>query len=264
MTMKRTLSLILAILLTLSMLAGCGGKTPETTAPVNTPETAEPVETTAPAAPETTAPAVPETTEPTIPETTEPVLEERALTLGVVEGNTYTNAYAGFGCTLDAGWTILPADQIQELPALVKDAVDGTAVGEAMQDVQQFTDMMAENAEQLTNMNILFQKLGVDERLMYKLLDEEAVVDATLSQKDAMIEAYTAMGLNVSSIEKVTVTFLGEEHFAMKTVAEIQGLTCYMLQMFRHDLGEYMVTMTLTSYLEDNTDSMLDLFFAVE
>ncbi len=254
--MKRRFSLILAVLLTLSLLAGCvGNDAPETTAPVNTPETTAP-------APETTAPA-PETTAP-VPETTEPALQERALSLGVVEGNTYTNAYAGFGCTLDEGWIVLPADQLQELPAIVQDSVSGTEIGEAMADVQQFTDMMAENAGQLTNMNVLFTKLGLQERLTYALLSEEDILDATLSQKDAMIEAYTAMGMNVTSMEKVTVTFLGEERFALKTAAETQGVACYMLQIFDYNLGEYSVTMTLTSFLEDNTESMLELFYAVE
>ena len=248
--MKRRFSLILAVLLTLSLLAGCGGQTPETTA--NTPETTAPA-----AAPETTAPAA-------VPETTEPALQERALSLGVVEGNTYTNAYAGFGCTLDEGWIVLPADQLQELPAIVQDSVSGTEIGEAMADVQQFTDMMAENADQLTNMNVLFTKLGLQERLMYQVLSEEDVLDATLTQKDAMIEAYTAMGMNVTSMEKVTVTFLGQERFALKTTAETQGVACYMLQVFAYDLGEYSVTLTLTSFLEDNTESMLELFYAVE
>lgn len=249
--MKRRFSLILAVLLTLSLLAGCGGNdAPETTAPVNTPETTAPAE-----APETTAP---------VSETTEPALQERALSLGVVEGNTYTNAYAGFGCSLDEGWIVLPADQLQELPAIVQDSVSGTEIGEAMKDVQQFTDMMAENAEQLISMNVLFTKLGLQERLAYALLSEEDIVDATLSQKDAMIEAYTAMGMNVSSIEKVTVTFLGQERFALKTTAETQGVACYMLQVFDYGLGEYSVTMTLTSFLEDNTESMLELFYAVE
>ena len=248
--MKRRFSLILAVLLTLSLLAGCGGKdAPETTAPVNTPETTAPAD-----APETTAP----------PETTEPALEERALSLGVVEGNTYTNSYAGFGCTLDEGWVVLPADQLQELPAIVQDSVSGTEIGEAMKDVQQFTDMMAENANLLVNMNVLFTKLSFQERLAYKLLSEEMIVDQTLEQKDAMIEAYTAMGMNVSAIEKVTVNFLGQEHFALKTTAETQGVACYMLQVFNYDLGEYAVTMTLTSFLEDNTDSMLELFYVVE
>ena len=248
--MKRRFSLILAVLLTLSLLAGCGGKdAPETTAPVNTPETTAPA-----GAPETTTP----------PETTEPALEERAVSLGVVEGNTYTNAYAGFGCTLGEGWVVLPAEQLQELPAVVQDAMAGTELGDAMKDVQQFTDMMAENAAELVNMNVLFQKLSLQERLAYKLLSEEMIIDQTLEQKDTMIEAYAAAGMNVTSIEKAAVTFLGEEHFALKTVAETQGIPCYMLQLFNYDRGEYSVTITLTSFLEDNTASMLELFYAVE
>lgn len=228
--MKRRISLILAILLTLSLLAGCGGN--------NSGETAA--------------------------ATTAPAEEERPLALGVVEGNTYTNTYAGFGCTLGEGWTMLPADQLQELPEMVKESMKGTELGDAMEDVQQFTDMFAENVDQLTNMNILFQKLSMQERIAYKLTTEEAIVDETLKQKDAMIEAYEAMGIAVSSIEKTTVTFLGEEHFSIKTVAETQGVPCYMLQVFDYSLGAYSVTMTLTSFLEDNTESMLELFYEVE
>ena len=224
--MKKIMSLVLAAVLILSMLAGCGGG--------NTPETTAPAE------------------------------EERPLALGVVEGSTYTNTYAGFGCELGDGWTILPADQLQDMPDIVQEMAEGTAVGEAMKDVQQFTDMLAENANELINMNVLFQKLTPQQRLAYKLLSEENILDETLKQKDAMIEAYTAMGMEVVSMEKVTVTFLGEEHFALKTVAQTQGVDCYMVQVFDYSLGEYSVTMTLTSFLEDKTDSMLELFYAVE
>lgn len=269
--MKRTLSLILAILLTLSVLAGCGdAKTPETSDPIETTEaaepTTEPTEPSEPSVPETTVPeTVPETTAPMDePESTTPVLEERPLTLGVVDGSTYTNSYAGFGFTLGEGWSILPADQLQELPEQVKDAVAGTQIGDAMQNVQQFTDVMAENANEFVSMNVLMQKVGAQEMLMYMMLSEEDLLDTTLTQKDAMIDAYSAMGMTVSSMEKVTVTFLGEEHFALKTVAETQGVACYMLQLFDYNQGEYSITLTLSSYLEDKTDSMLDLFFAVE
>lgn len=231
MIMKKFISLFLAVLLTLSMLAGCGGeKTPELS----------------------------------VPETTAPVAEERPLALGVVDGNTYTNTYAGFGCTLGDGWTILPADQLQELPEIVKESMAGTELGDAMADFEQFTDMLAENVDMLTNMNILFQKMSMQERIAYKLVSEEEVVDETLKQKDAMIEAYAAMGIAVNSIEKVTVTFLGEEHVAIKTTAESQGVPCYMLQTFNYSLGAYSVTLTLTSFLEDNTESMLELFYPVE
>ena len=79
-----------------------------------------------------------------------------------------------------------------------------------------------------------------------------------------MFEAYANAGIYAESMEIVTVTFLGEEHFALKTVAQTQGVDCYMLQVFDYSLGEYSVTLTLTSFLEDKTDSMLELFYAVE
>lgn len=64
-TEKKTIALILAAVLTLSLI-GCAGKPAETTAP---PETTAPVETTVPptTVPPTTVP--PETTEPAIPDT---------------------------------------------------------------------------------------------------------------------------------------------------------------------------------------------------
>lgn len=269
--MKRTLALILALLLTLSLLAGCGGeKTPGTKEPEETVETTE--STTEPSKPEDDdSVVVPETTEPSVPETSAPedvpdapVVQERPLTLGVVEGNTYVNTYTGYGCTLDANWAVMPADQLQELPDQVKNAVAGTEIGDAMQDIQQFTDMMAENTGEFMSMNVMLQKVSAEEKLMYMALSDEEILDVVLTQKDLMIEAYTAMGMNVSSLEKVTVTFLGEERYALKTVADMQGVACYMLQIFDYSRGEYSVTLTLSSYQEDKTDAMLELFYAVE
>jgi len=235
--MKRNLSILLVLVMLLSLMAGCSGKQDE-------PNNAN------------VSNNVPETT-------AAPAEEERPLALGVVDGSTYTNTYAGLGITLDSGWSIQTADELQALPETVKESMEGTALGDAMKDVQQFTDMFAENVDDLTNMNILFQKQSMQERIAFKLLSEEEIIDETLNQKDSMIEAYAAAGINVTSMEKVTVTFLGEEHFALKTVADTQGVPYYMLQVFDYHLGEYSIVITLASFLEDNTEAMLSLFTPV-
>ena len=236
---KRNLSVLLVLVMILSLLAGCSGKQDE--------------------------PSVNQNEVNNVPETTAaPVQEERPLALGVVEGNTYTNTYAGLGITLSDSWYIMPVEELQELPNAVKESMEGTALGEALEGVTQFTDMFAENVDDLTNMNILFQKQSMQERVAFQMLSEEEIIDETLNQKDAMIEAYTAAGINVSSMEKVTVTFLGEEHFALKTVAETQGVPYYMLQVFDYHLGQYSVVITLASFMEDKTESMLELFYVVE
>lgn len=230
---NRKLSLILALLLVLSMLTGCGGDTPATEAPgTEAPTTA--------------------------------AVQENNLALGVVEGNTYTNTYAGIGCQLDSTWTVYPADQLQEMPSTVKDMMEGSELAEAMENVTQFTDMFAENVELLCNMNVLFQKLELNQRIAYSMMDEEEVLEATLEQKDKMIEAYAQGGINVETMEIVTVTFLGQEHYALKTVAETQGVAYYCLQVFDFWLGSYSVTITFASFVEDSTESMLELFYALD
>lgn len=239
---NRKLTLALVLLLIVSMLAGCGGDKPASNAG------AKPIITEAPT---TEAP------------TTEPV-PDNVLALGVVEGNTYTNTYAGIGCDLDSTWTIYTADQLQQLPDAVQDMFEGTELEAAMANVTQFTDMMAENVEQLTTVNVLFQKLDMSQRIAYARLNEQEVLEATLLQKDTMIQAYANAGILAESMEIVTVNFLGQEHYAMKTVAEMNGVPYYCLQTFDFWLGEYSVTITFASFVEDKTESLLELFYPVE
>lgn len=239
---NRKLALLLALVMAASLLlTACGGSS-------------APAETKAPQS------AVPETN---APETTAPA-EEKTLSLGVIDGTTYTNNYAGIGIQLDENWTIYSANELQELPDVVKDMVEGTELEAAMENVQQFTDVLAENVNELTTLNLLMQKLTTQQRIAYALMDEEDILDATLTEKDAMAQAYAQGGINVSTMEKVKVTYLGEEHFALKTVAETQGVPYYILQVFDFHLGEYSATLTLASFVEDKTESMLDLIYKLD
>lgn len=254
---NRKLTLALVLLLIVSMLTGCGGNKPVSNAGTE-PISTEAITTESP----TTEPIA---TEPpaTEPPATEP-LPDNALALGVVEGNTYTNTYAGIGCDLDSSWVIYPADQLQQLPSATQEMFEGTELEAAMANVTQFTDMMAESVELLASVNVLFQKLDINQRIAYARLDEQEVLEATMLQKDVMIQAYAQAGINVDTMEIVAVTFLGEEHYALKTVAETQGVPYYCLQTFDFWLGEYSVTITFASFVEDNTEELLDLFYAVD
>jgi len=246
--MKKNLSLSLALLFALCLfLTACGGGDADVSGKVtpNQNNSAAPTEEAVQTDPAPTAP-------------------ENELSLGRMEGGVYTNTYAGFSCTLDSSWTFLSAKELEQIPSTVSDMVSGSELGDALADVQQFTDMMAENVNDLTNMNVLYQKLSVQERLAYALLSEEQVIDATLDQSDMMIEAYTQAGISVTSMEKVTVQFAGRERFAIHTSATVQGIPYYMLQFFDFNLGDYAVTTTLASYMDDNTGNLAALFCAAE
>lgn len=260
--MKKTAKTLLALLLAVSMLlCGCGSDEKEvsgTVAPQAGAEATQPIGTVEPI--ETTAP--PET-EPPVEETTEPE-EESNLSIGRMEGGVYSNRYVGFACELDSDWTFYSTEELQQLPEMVTDMMSGSELGEALANVSQFTDMMAENVNDLTTMNVLYQKMSLQERLAYATMDDDAIADSILAQLDMMVDAYAQSGILVESMEKVTVNFLGEERVAIFTTSTIQGMAYYILQIFEFHLGEYSVTTTFASYIENKTSEMLELFYPIE
>lgn len=239
---KRYLALFLVLAL---LLSGCGasGKSKE--------DVAGSIQ---PAAPEAVQPAQ-----------TEAAVADTPVSMGRMEGGVYTNTYTGFGCTLDTNWTYYGAEELQVMPENVKEMLEGSELGDSIDTLNQFTDMMAENVTDLTTMNVLYQKLSVEERLYFAVLSEEEILNYLLAEmKDTMVDAYAQGGFQVTSMEAVKVTFLGQERTALKTECTTEGVPYYTLQLFDYTLGQYSVTLTLASFLEDNTADLLDLFYTVE
>lgn len=235
---------VLAVFLVLSLLlAGCGAEKTEAEVAGKLEPTNVPTESAEAA--------------------TDPVLEETPVSMGQLEGGIYTNTYAGFGCELGSDWLFYGAEELQDLPGNVREMIADTELGDAMEGINQFVDMMAENVNEKVTMNVLYQKQNMQERLGFAMLSDEEILDATLEQKDMMIESYTQAGMLVESVEKCTVTFLGEERMALRTVGTTQDVPFVIVQVFDYHLGQYSVTLTITSYIEDKSQQMLDLFYPV-
>ena len=229
--MKRVLVLFLILAM---LLAGCGTSAPESSVAGTVEPTAE-----------SAAPA------------------ETPVTMGRLEGGSYINDYTGYACELDSNWTFYSAEELQELPDNVKELIADTEMADVIGDVPQFTDMMAENVNDMITINALYQKHTLQERLGFAMLTDAELIDGTLEQQDMMVEAYAQAGMDVESMERVTVTFLGEEREALRTVGTVAGAPFYMVQIFDYHLGQYSVTLTINSYMEDKTQQTLDLFYPV-
>lgn len=246
--MKRYLFCVLALLALL--LAGCGSG--EDVSGTVTPPEAEVTDNT----------KAPEDAEQPTADPGEG--EETPLTLGEYEGGVYTNRYLGLGCTLDSDWVFYSAEELQEIPGDVASAMDGTDLGSLMEDYQQLMDMRADNAQDLAMINVLYTKLPLQERLAYLAMSEEELIDSVLAQSELMIEAYTQSGITVNEFKKVSVTFLGEQHWATWMDAAVEEIPYYVLQIYDYTAGQYGATITLGSYVEDNTGALLELFYEVE
>lgn len=234
MKKRSVLALLLAVLMILSLFSGCGKKEAQG-------GTVTPLEDSA---------------KPT---------EQREVSLGRMEGGKYTNSYAGYGCTLDSSWLFRTAEELQALPENLQEMFSGSEVGELMAaDYPQISDMVAENAAQLSTINVLYTQIPLTEQIAYAAMSEEEIIDATLQNQDMMIEGYEQAGVSVISMEKVFVPFLGQERAAIKTVSTVQGMDYYILQIYDFGWGSYGVTLTLSSFLEDNTGNMLELFYPVD
>ncbi len=244
--MKRIVVSLLVLAMALSLLSACGGK-PEDVSGKIEPNTAQP--STPAGSIETVAPE--ETQSPNV-------------SLGRIEGGVYTNTYAGFGCVLDSNWEFYTAEELQELPENVQELLSDTEVGDALNASTQIMDMQAENLNDLTTINVGYQKLDAAARLMSATMSEEEIIDSTLEQKDVLISSYAQAGIDVASMEKVEVEFLGEKHFALYTKASVGDIPYYIVQLMDYHAGRYAVTTTFGSYVEDKTDSLLELFYAVD
>lgn len=246
--MKRFVSMLLALVLAVSMTA-CGAVGSE--APKGEYKPAEQEDTlTDDAKPGDTLP------DDTVPE------EDNDFSLGTMQGGTYENAYVGYGCTLGPNWAYKTAEELQDISGLTKDIFEEGGV-----DVSSFNsvvDMMAECTDPLASININYTALSAQERVAHRMAGEEGLVDGTLQQKDMLISTYAQAGIEVSAMEKVSVTFCGEERWAIHTTASIQGTPYYILQLFDTNIGPYYVTLTLGAFVEDTTPQLLELFYSLD
>ena len=190
--------------------------------------------------------------------------EEKYVSLGKLENGVYTNAYAGIGINFDAAWAAEGADELQELPDTIKDMMAGSELDNALAAYETIIDMQAENVEDLLVVNVVYTKLKLTDRLMYATMTSEQIADSVLQQKDLLISSYQQAGIKVESMEKKMVTYLGKEAWAIYTVSEFSGVPYYMLQVYNYHLGAYGYTLTASSYLEDNTQTILDMVYPLD
>ena len=182
---------------------------------------------------------------------------EEEFSVGATVSNTYTNEFFGLGLTLDENWVFSTQEEIDATNAAVMEGLDNETYSQAMESGAVYTDMMALGAGG-AGVNATIEKLNA---VMGLALTEEDYVDLSLEQNDFKA-LYAQMGLDVSVLEKETVTVAGAEHPCIVIEGTMQGIALYE-KIVVIKSGSYVLSIAASSYIEDVTDGILELFYAV-
>ena len=173
---------------------------------------------------------------------------QKQFSAGTTTGNTYTNEYFGFTCTLDESWVFLDRDQISQVTGQVSDILDSDSLSDVYASGKVVIEMYAGNTEGST-VNVTVENLGVVNGAVY---DEIGYVDVSLK---SLPDQMTTAGYSDVSAEMVTMTFAGAQHYGISLSGKVNGSTLYETLVCIKE-GNYMAVVTFATFGEDAADTM--------
>ena len=176
--------------------------------------------------------------------------------LGAVNGGTYTNTFAGIGCTLDETWVFYTEEQIAEINGFLTEGTSDGEMRQLMEENQSVYDMYASSTDGLMTMNVVFQNMGL---LFGTTMSAQDYVELSAEQ---LPDAMGTYGFEDVTASVTTAEFAGAECPAIAITATVQDTPMYELLVCMKE-GNYIYCVTLCSYTEDVTAQMAALFYTL-
>lgn len=184
------------------------------------------------------------------PEETEAETADEVSLVGESDGSVYWNDF--FHVKFDAaanGYTLADEEQLAAVG-------EEYGTGDAQQIIdkgQIYMDMLAFTDDYTKNANLIIENVGAIYGIVGNL---EATIDQAMSSVESELES---SGISDGTIEKTTCTFLGEDSLCLSITGTIEGIPVYEKQVYIQS-GSYIAVLTVSSYAEDTTQEILDLF----
>lgn len=178
--------------------------------------------------------------------------EAGEFSVGTVEGNSYVNKYFGVKLNLLDGYAFVDDEALAQITGLTADMLsDNKLLAKAIEDGTATIIAYAADSTGLNNVNVTVQS---NASLANAILDEEAVLVASVGQAKSALEAQGISNITYDVVEKEVA---GENHKVLKMNGEFNGIEFHN-EMVNLQKGDYMLAFAATSFNGDATDAMID------
>ncbi len=178
--------------------------------------------------------------------------EAGEFSVGTVEGNSYVNEYFGVKLNLLDGYAFVDDEALAQITGLTADMLsDNKLLAKAIEDGTATIIAYAADSTGLNNVNVTVQS---NASLANAILDEEAVLVASVGQAKSALEAQGISNITYDVVEKEVA---GENHKVLKMNGEFNGIEFHN-EMVNLQKGDYMLAFAATSFNGDSTDAMID------
>ena len=242
----------LAVVMTMTMVMAVSacGKSAQLDEPVAEATVEESVEAA------TEEASVEETAEATAEESTEETSEETAdegeFSIGTVDGNAYVNEYFGVKLNLLDGYSFVDDDTLAQITGMTTDMLsDNKLAAKAIENGTATIVAYAADSTGYNNINVTAQSNAT---LANAILDEEAVLKASVGQVQSALEA---QGISNITYEIVEREVAGENHKVLKMSGDVNGVEFHN-EMVNLQKGDYMLAFAATCFNGDTTDELID------
>ena len=221
--MKKTISIILALMLFVSLFSGCG-TTESDTDSTNENETQTNTDT-----------------------------ENNELVFGEISENVYTNSFAGLSFTLPDGWTFATESELEQMMGAGSEAIYGDDQQAAVEYAMSATiyDMMAQNADDGSNIIVMLENTS-----MYEGGTEITEEEYLAALKNSLDLSTTVTYIISDTVTKATIN--DSEYTVLES--EIEGYGGAYQTYYVRRIGKFMLCICFTGY-EVNPGSVMQGYF---
>ena len=184
--------------------------------------------------------------------------EDTNFAAGTVDGQSYIQEFFGVRLDLDDAWSIADEETMATLRNVAIDSMSTEEVKEALASGSSYMDFYAENAGTFQNINTTITKLPLEEALMFRI-NAKSLLESALPTVKAELEGIGYKNVSTACNE---ATLMGKTAPCINTEAYLEtdggDVPMYQEQVYLIE-GSYMLCFTVTSYLEDSSQAIIDL-----